>query len=106
LALVRTLIADGAERHRDARVSEVVPAARVSIDNGESAYVVRQESRHFDSARQRARRDDHDRADEVVLGESMASLFLGDPNGVRLSGGANTPTTYWGRTAQSSWRRC
>jgi hypothetical protein len=33
----------------------------------------------------------------VVLGEGMASLFLGDPNGVRLSGGANTPTTYWGK---------
>ncbi|PYR94157.1 MAG: hypothetical protein DMF84_06285 [Acidobacteria bacterium] len=33
----------------------------------------------------------------VVLGEGMASLFLGDPNGVRLSGGPNTPTTYWGK---------
>lgn len=33
----------------------------------------------------------------VVLGEGMASLFLGDPNGVRLSGGRNGPTTYWGK---------
>lgn len=33
----------------------------------------------------------------VVLGEGMASLFLGDPNGVRLSGGPNSPTTYWGK---------
>jgi hypothetical protein len=32
-----------------------------------------------------------------VLGEGMASLFLGDPNGVRLSGGLNNPTTYWGK---------
>src|SRR5688572_12210401 len=30
----------------------------------------------------------------VVLGEGMASLFLGDPNGVRLSGGPNNPTSY------------
>jgi hypothetical protein len=35
----------------------------------------------------------------VVLGEGMASLFLGDPNGVRLSGVPNdsTRTTYWGK---------
>jgi hypothetical protein len=33
----------------------------------------------------------------VVLGEGMASLFLGDPDGVRLSGGPNSPTTYWGK---------
>jgi hypothetical protein len=33
----------------------------------------------------------------VVLGEGMASLFLGDPNGVRLSGSLNEPTTYWGK---------
>jgi hypothetical protein len=33
----------------------------------------------------------------IVLGEGMASLFLGDPAGVRLSGGPNTPTTYWGK---------
>jgi hypothetical protein len=33
----------------------------------------------------------------VVLGEGMASLFLGDPNGVRLSGGPNSATTYWGK---------
>jgi hypothetical protein len=35
----------------------------------------------------------------VVLGEGMASLFLGDPNGVRLSGVPNDPTmtTYWGK---------
>ena len=33
----------------------------------------------------------------VVLGEGMASLFLGDPNGVRLAGGPNAPTTYWGK---------
>ena len=33
----------------------------------------------------------------VVLAEGMASLFLGDPNGVRLSGGRNVPTTYWGK---------
>jgi hypothetical protein len=34
-------------------------------------------------------------ANRVRLG--MASLFLGDPNGVRLSGGLNNPTTYWGK---------
>ncbi len=33
----------------------------------------------------------------VVLGEGMASLFLGEPNGVRLSGSLNDPTTYWGK---------
>jgi hypothetical protein len=35
----------------------------------------------------------------VVLGEGMASLFLGDPAGVRLSGLPRDPrsTTYWGR---------
>ena len=33
----------------------------------------------------------------VVLGEGMASLFLGDPNGVRLSGSLNNPTPYWGK---------
>jgi hypothetical protein len=35
----------------------------------------------------------------VVLGEGMASLFLGDPNGVRLTGVPNDPTrtTYWGK---------
>jgi hypothetical protein len=33
----------------------------------------------------------------VVLGEGMASLFLGHPNGVRLSGDPNNPTTYWGK---------
>jgi hypothetical protein len=33
----------------------------------------------------------------VVLGEGMASLFLGDPRGVRLSGGRSMPTTYWGK---------
>jgi hypothetical protein len=33
----------------------------------------------------------------VVLGEGMASLFLGDATGVRLSGGRNDPTTYWGK---------
>lgn len=35
----------------------------------------------------------------VVLGEGMASLFLGDPNGVRLSGVPNNPamTSYWGK---------
>jgi hypothetical protein len=34
-----------------------------------------------------------------VLGEGMASLFLGDPAGVRLSGVPNDPTrtTYWGK---------
>jgi hypothetical protein len=35
----------------------------------------------------------------VVLGEGMASLFLGDPTGVRLTGVPNdaTMTTYWGK---------
>lgn len=33
----------------------------------------------------------------VVLGEGMASLFLGDPAGVRLSGSQGQPTTYWGK---------
>jgi hypothetical protein len=35
----------------------------------------------------------------VALGEGMASLFLGDPNGVRLTGVLNNPTgtTYWGK---------
>jgi len=33
----------------------------------------------------------------VVLGEGMASLFLGDPNGVRLSGSLNELTPYWGK---------
>lgn len=35
----------------------------------------------------------------VVLGEGMASLFLGGPNGVRLTGVPNDPTmtTYWGK---------
>ncbi|HKQ76062.1 MAG TPA: hypothetical protein VJ810_20375 [Blastocatellia bacterium] len=35
----------------------------------------------------------------VVLGEGMATLFLGVPNGVRLTGVPNDPTrtTYWGR---------
>jgi hypothetical protein len=35
----------------------------------------------------------------VVLGEGMASLFLGDANGVRLSGVPNDPalTRYWGK---------
>jgi hypothetical protein len=35
----------------------------------------------------------------VVLGEGMASLFLGVPNGVRLTGVPNSPTmtTYWGK---------
>jgi hypothetical protein len=33
----------------------------------------------------------------VVLAEGMASLFLGEPHGVRLSGGRNMPTTYWGK---------
>jgi hypothetical protein len=35
----------------------------------------------------------------VVLGEGMASLFLGNPAGVRLSGIPNDPsgTTYWGK---------
>jgi hypothetical protein len=33
----------------------------------------------------------------VVLGEGMASLFLGDPNAVRLSGDLTNPTLYWGK---------
>lgn len=33
----------------------------------------------------------------VVLGEGMASLFLGDPNGVRLSGDRQNLTPYWGK---------
>ena len=33
----------------------------------------------------------------VVLGEGMASLFLGDPNAVRLSGDRNGQTIYWGK---------
>lgn len=33
----------------------------------------------------------------VALGEGMASLFLGDPNGVRLSGDLNNLTPYWGK---------
>ena len=33
----------------------------------------------------------------VVLSEGMASLFLGDPNGVRLSGSFNNLTPYWGK---------
>jgi hypothetical protein len=35
----------------------------------------------------------------VVLGEGMASLFMGDPAGVRLSGVPRDPsrTTYWGK---------
>lgn len=33
----------------------------------------------------------------VVLGEGMASLFLGDPNAVRLSGDLNNLTPYWGK---------
>jgi hypothetical protein len=33
----------------------------------------------------------------VVLGEGMASLFLGDPNGVRLSGSQANLTPYWGK---------
>ncbi len=35
----------------------------------------------------------------VVLGEGMAPLFLGVPNGVRLTGVPNDPTrtTYWGK---------
>jgi hypothetical protein len=32
----------------------------------------------------------------VVLGEGMASLFLGDPNAVRLSGDLKNITPYWG----------
>jgi hypothetical protein len=33
----------------------------------------------------------------VVLGEGMASLFLGDPAGVRLSGTRTELTPYWGK---------
>jgi hypothetical protein len=33
----------------------------------------------------------------VVLGEGMASLFLGDPNAVRLSGDIKNLTPYWGK---------
>jgi hypothetical protein len=33
----------------------------------------------------------------IVLGEGMASLFLGDPNGVRLSGDQTNITPYWGK---------
>jgi hypothetical protein len=33
----------------------------------------------------------------VVMGEGMASLFLGDPNGVRLSGDQTKLTPYWGK---------
>jgi hypothetical protein len=33
----------------------------------------------------------------VVLGEGMASLFLGDPAAVRLSGDLNNLTPYWGK---------
>jgi hypothetical protein len=33
----------------------------------------------------------------VVLGEGMASLFLGEAGAVRLSGSMNGPTTYWGK---------
>lgn len=33
----------------------------------------------------------------VVLGEGMASLFLGDPDGVRLSGDLKNLTPYWGK---------
>ena len=33
----------------------------------------------------------------VVLGEGMASLFLGDPHGVRLSGDQKNLTPYWGK---------
>jgi hypothetical protein len=33
----------------------------------------------------------------VVLGEGMASLFLGDPNAVRLSGDRKNLTPYWGK---------
>jgi hypothetical protein len=33
----------------------------------------------------------------VVLGEGMASLFLGDPAGVRLSGDLKNLTPYWGK---------
>jgi hypothetical protein len=33
----------------------------------------------------------------VVLGEGMASLFLGEPKGVRLSGDLQNLTPYWGK---------
>ena len=33
----------------------------------------------------------------VVLGEGMATLFLGDPKGVRLSGTQTDITPYWGK---------
>jgi hypothetical protein len=33
----------------------------------------------------------------VVLGEGMASLFLGEPNAVRLSGDQKNLTPYWGQ---------
>jgi hypothetical protein len=33
----------------------------------------------------------------VVLGEGMASLFLGDPGAVRLSGDLKNLTPYWGK---------
>ena len=33
----------------------------------------------------------------VVLGEGMASLFLGEPDAVRLSGTQTTLTPYWGK---------
>ena len=33
----------------------------------------------------------------VVLGEGMASLFLGEPNAVRLSGDQKNLTPYWGK---------
>jgi len=41
----------------------------------------------------------NNRARIVVLGEGMASLFLGTSNGVRLTGIPNDPagTTYWGK---------
>ena len=32
----------------------------------------------------------------IVLAEGMASLFLGDPKGVRLTADANNPV-YWGK---------
>ena len=33
----------------------------------------------------------------VVLGEGMASLFLGDPNAVPLSGSLDNLLQYWGK---------
>ena len=33
----------------------------------------------------------------VVLGEGMASLFLGDPNAVPLSGSLDNLLPYWGK---------